>query len=241
MIKFPEKAKQVVTRPIPDQLIKQRPGGGGKTLSYLSGSTVIDLLNEAFGYLWSWEQTEQWVQKSEPKFNPKYDKEPVPQGPVAHVKGKLTVYLPQEDGSVFTIVKTGYGSKAIIGTQMDQESIFKAAGTDALKKAASLLGIGLELYRDEDEQMFFDEINYEDPWTDEMLKKYEEEREFIKNFIEEYDLSMEDMAYYIEDFSDGEIDSLDFIVPDNIEAFVEYLKEQIRKAESEESEEEEQA
>ena len=234
MIKFPEKAKQVVIRPIPDQLIKQRPGGGGKSLSYLSGSTVIDLLNEAFGYLWSWEQTEQWVQKSEPKFNPKYDKEPVPQGPVAHVKGRLTVHLPQEDGSMINITKTGYGSKAVMGTQMDQESIFKAAGTDALKKAASLFGIGLELYRDEDEQLFFDEINYEDPWTDEMLEQYEKERMFIKNFMEEHELTMEDMEYYFEAFSDGMFNSIDFIVPDNIEAFVKFLKLQLKEAQAEE-------
>ena len=234
MIKFPEKAKQVVIRPIPDQLIKQRPGGGGKSLSYLSGSTVIDLLNEAFGYLWSWEQTEQWVQKSEPKFNPKYDKEPVPQGPVAHVKGRLTVHLPQEDGSMINITKTGYGSKAVMGTQMDQESIFKAAGTDALKKAASLFGIGLELYRDEDEQLFFDEINHEDPWTDEMLEQYEKERMFIKNFMEEHELTMEDMEYYFEAFSDGMFNSIDFIVPDNIEAFVKFLKLQLKEAQAEE-------
>lgn len=234
MIAFPKKAKDVIVRPIPDQLIKQRPGGGGKSLSYLSGNTVVDLLNEAFGYLWSWEQTEQWVQKSEPKFNPKYDKEPVPQGPVAHVKGRLTVHIPQEDGSILNITKTGYGSKAIMGTQMDQESIFKAAGTDALKKAASLFGIGLELYRDEDEQMFFDEINYEDPWTDEMLKKYEEERNYIKKFMEDHELTMEDMEYYFETFSEGAFSSIDYIVPDNIEAFVAFLEEQLRQLEAEE-------
>lgn len=234
MIEFPKKAKQVIIRPIPDQLIKQRPGGGGKSLSYLSGSTITDLLNEAFGYLWSWEQLEQWIEKSQPKFNPKYDKEPVPQGPVAHVKGRLTVHLPQEDGTVFNIVKTGYGSKAIMGTQIDQESIFKAAGTDALKKAASLFGIGLELYRDEDEQLFFDEINYEDPWTDKMLERYENEREFIKNFMEENELTMEDMEYYFEAFSEGMFNTIDFIVPDNIEAFVEFLKQQLEGAQAEE-------
>lgn len=226
-IEFPKKAKQVIIRPVPDQLIKQRPGGGGKSLSYLSGSTITDLLNEAFGYLWSWEQVEQWVQKSEPKYNPKYDKEPVPQGPVAHVKGKLTVHIPQEDGQVINIVKTGYGSKAVLGSQADQESVFKAAGTDALKKAASLFGIGLELYRDEDEQLFFDELNYEDPWTDEALEQYREQRDYIKNFMESNELSMDDMEYYFETFSDGAFASIEYIVPDNIEAFVAFLEEQL--------------
>lgn len=227
---FPKKAKQVIIRPVPDQLIKQRPGGGGKSLSYLSGSTITDLLNEAFGYLWSWEQLEQWIQKSEPKFNPKYDKEPIPQGPVAHVKGRLTIHIPQEDGTIFNIVKTGYGSKAVLGTQIDQESVFKAAGTDALKKAASLLGIGLELYRDEDEQMFFDELNYENPWTEELLAQYEEQRNYIRTFMEEHELTMEDMEYYFETFSEGEFSSIDFIVPDNIEEFVAFLAQQAEEA-----------
>jgi hypothetical protein len=230
MLEFPKKAKQVIIRPVPDQLIKQRPGGGGKSLSYLSGSTITDLLNEAFGYLWSWEQTEQWIQKSEPKFNPKYDKEPVAQGPVAHVKGKLTVHLAQPDGSVLNVVKTGFGSKAVLGSQGDQESVFKAAGTDALKKAASLFGIGLELYRDEDEQLFFDEMNYEDPWTDEALGQYEKEREYIKSFMETNELTMEDMEYYFETFSDGAFSSIEHIVPDNIEAFVAFLEQQLQEA-----------
>lgn len=238
MVQFPKKAKDVVTRPIPDQLIKQRPGSGGKSLSYLSGNTVVDLLNEAFGYLWSWEQLEQWVQPSIDKFNPKYDKKPVPQGPVAHVKGKLTVYLPQKDGQVFSIVKTGYGSKAIMGSQSDQESIFKAAGTDALKKAASLLGIGLELYRDEEEQMFFEEMNYEDPWTDELLEQYQEERDYIKRFMDENGLDLEGMEYFFEDFSGGAFSTIDSIVPDNIKDFVAYLKKQLEALQESESEEE---
>lgn len=226
MVTFPKKAKEVVIRPIPDQLIKQRPGGGGKTLSYLSGNTVIDLLNEAFDYLWSWEQLEQWVQESQPKFNPKYDKEPVPQGPVAHVKGRLTVYIPQEDGTMFALSKTGYGSKAILGSQADQESIFKAAGTDALKKAASLFGIGLELYRDEDEQEFFETLNYEDPWTDELLEQYEPQRNFIKEFMERHELDIEDINDMVCNFSDDTLESIDDIVPDNIDAFIKYLQEQ---------------
>ncbi|MCY7866003.1 Rad52/Rad22 family DNA repair protein [Bacillus spizizenii] len=233
MTVFSKKAKQVIIRPVPDQLIKDRPGGGGKNLSYLSGSTITDMLNEAFEYLWSWEQTEQWIQKSEPKFNANYDKEPKPQGPVAHVKGKLTAHIPQEDGSILHIIKTGYGSKAVQGTQMDQESVFKAAGTDALKKAASLFGIGLELYRDEDEQEFFDEMNYEDPWTEELLEQYKEQRDYIKSFMEDNELIMDDMEYYFETFSDGAFASIEYIVPENIEAFVAFLAKQLEEAEAE--------
>lgn len=220
-IAFPKQAKEVITRPIPETLIKIKPGKGAN--SYISGQTVIDHLNEAFGYLWSYETVEQWVQQSIDKFNPKYDKEPVPQGPVAHVKGRLTVLIPQPDGTMFPLIKEQYGSKAIMGGQSDQESVFKAAGTDAMKKCASLLGIGLELYRDEDEQAFFDEINYEDPWTDEAREEHKDNLAYIKEFMNVNELGIEELAPYLEQFSEGQFDDFAYIVPDNIAAFVKYL------------------
>lgn len=91
---------------------------------------------------------------------------------MAHVRGNLTVPIVQEDGTVVMITKSGFGSKTVLGGQADQEHIFKAAATDALKKAASLFGIGAQLYRDEDEQAFFEAINYEDPWTDDLLAEF---------------------------------------------------------------------
>ena len=223
-LQFPVKAKEVIARTLPDQLIKQREGGGKKILSYVSGSTVIDLLNEAFGYLWSWDVVEQFVQESQPKFNPRYDKEPQPQGPVAHVRGNLTVPIVQEDGTVVMITKSGFGSKTVLGGQADQEHIFKAAATDALKKAASLFGIGAQLYRDEDEQAFFEAINYEDPWTDELLVKFQPERDYIKKIMEENKATAEDIGEIIAEWSKGALTSIQDLTPDNMADFVSYLR-----------------
>ena len=223
-LQFPVKAKEVIARTLPDQLIKQREGGGKKILSYVSGSTVIDLLNEAFGYLWSWDVVEQFVQESQPKFNPRYDKEPQPQGPVAHVRGNLTVPIVQEDGTVVMITKSGFGSKTVLGGQADQEHIFKAAATDALKKAASLFGIGAQLYRDEDEQAFFEAINYEDPWTDELLVKFQPERDYIKKIMEENKATAEDIGEIIAEWSKGALTSIQDLTPDNMANFVSYLR-----------------
>jgi recombination DNA repair RAD52 pathway protein len=224
MPQISNKAKKVITRPIPDQLVKQRTGGGNKSLSYLSGQTVIDMLNEAFNYMWNWETEKEWIQNSIDKFNPRYDKEPIPQNPVAHVKGKLTVFIEQEKGQVFSLSKTGYGSKSIMGSQSDQESIFKAAATDALKKSASLLGIGLELYRDEEEQAYFLELNFEDPWSEKMLNEFKNERDYIKEFMSSNSLEIKDINKLVSDFSDNNLSEIEDIVPDNIQEFVEYLK-----------------
>ena len=230
MFNFPEKAKRVVTTPIPDSIIQTRPGGGNVVLSYISGTVVIDLLNEAFNYLWDWEVVREWVQPSEDKYNPKYDSAPKAQAPVAHVLGKLTVYFPDEEGKIFhKICKTAYGSKIIVGGQMDQEHIFKSAGTDAMKKAASLFGIGLELARNEDEQGLFLSLNEDNPWTDEMLEKYRTERNYIKTYMKECNIEVDALNEIISDFSEGEYTEIENITPDNISEFVEYLKESIIK------------
>lgn len=242
-LKLPKAIKEKIIAPIPGNLIKQRDGGGGKMLSYISGSTVTDMLNGAFGYMWSWDVDKEWIQDSSPFFN-QYSKLPDDQKimvngkkgaweeqlPVAHVKGRLTVYFTDESGKEREITKVGYGSKAVIGKQSEQDSIFKSAGTDALKKAASLLGIGLELYRDEDEQMYFNELNYEDPWTDEMQARFKDERDYLNNIMTEFDMDAEGMAEYVSEFSDTTLSSLYDITPENITAFVDFIKAKVSAA-----------
>jgi hypothetical protein len=149
-----EKAKQVLEAKLNPSWIKQRQQGG-TTLSYIGGHTVIRLLNKAFDYQWSFEIVTEEVKQSVPK--PVYDgwgknRKPKldgdgnqifePQPPVAKVLGRLTV--PGVG------VKEQYGSKVLIGGATEQESAFKSASTDALKKCASLFGIGLELYGDDE-------------------------------------------------------------------------------------------
>lgn len=133
--------------------IKQRTQGSA-TLSYIGGHTVIRLLNKAFNYQWSFEIVTEEIIESLPK--PMYDgwgknrKAVMENGvhkleaqpPVAKVLGRLTV--PGLG------IKEQYGSKVLIGGATEQESAFKAASTDSLKKCASLFGIGLELYGDDE-------------------------------------------------------------------------------------------
>lgn len=148
-----DKAIKVIKRPLEKSWIKERTQGKAK-LSYIGGNTVINLLNEAFDYAWSFEIVSEEVVESLPK--PMFsgwgnNRKPVldsngnqkmePQAPVAKVLGRLTV--PGFG------VKEQYGSKVIIGGASEQESCFKAASTDALKKCATLFGIGIQLYEDD--------------------------------------------------------------------------------------------
>lgn len=148
-------AQKVIEAKLNPQWIKQRQQGG-TTLSYIGGHTVIRLLNKAFNYQWSFEVISEEVKPSLPK--PMFDgwgknrkavidpatglQKMEPQPPVAKVLGRLTI--PGIG------VKEQWGSKVLIGGATEQESAFKSASTDALKKCASLLGIGLELYGEDE-------------------------------------------------------------------------------------------
>jgi hypothetical protein len=138
-----DEAITVLEAKLNPSLIKERKQGN-TTLSYIGGHTVIRLLNKAFKYQWSFEIVSEEIVPSQPKVNKyKPNDPPEAQPPVAKVLGRLTV--PGYG------VKEQYGSKVLIGGATEQEAAFKSASTDALKKCATLFGIGLELYGDDED------------------------------------------------------------------------------------------
>ena len=119
--------RQLLEQPFSQEEIKQRDGSFGQTLNYVSGYTVIDRLNQAFESLWSFEIVSHEIQQDE-----------------VIVIGKL---------SAEGIAKSQFGSSRITRTRETGEAVslasdLKSAATDALKKCATLLGIGLHLYAD---------------------------------------------------------------------------------------------
>ena len=121
-------AKQVIERPLPVDKIKKRPGKGGLTFDYVTPDFVIDLLNEAFEYEWSTRIVSNAMH-----------------GDTAVVGLELTI--PVADGRF--ICKQQFGS-CDVGRGMGPGEAFKGAASDALKKAATLAGVALELYHDEE-------------------------------------------------------------------------------------------
>lgn len=159
-------ARNFIRRPLNPRWIQQRKQGN-TMLSYIGGHVVTHLLNNAFNYQWSFEILSKEIVPSLPKQRftgygrdrkAATDKEGNfifdPQPPVIEVLGRLTV-----PGLGF---REQYGSKIIIGGATEQEHATKAAATDALKKCASLFGIGLQLYGDADGLMNMDEQPHED-------------------------------------------------------------------------------
>lgn len=115
-------------KPFPREAVKQRPGGNGKGFTYVAGYTIIHRLNDATGGLWDWEI------KS-------FEFRPLP------AKNGKDQWLVVVTG---TLGIPGLGSRSGVGVQVvvdgAGEDLVKGASTDALKKAATLFGVALELY-----------------------------------------------------------------------------------------------
>ena len=118
--------RELLEKPFDPNQIKQREGNFGKMLDYVEGHQIIQRLNDAFDANWSF----------------------------AILKDKI---LQETDEVVVIgelragdIVKTQFGSSRITraktGEMVSLADDSKAAATDALKKAATLLGVGLHLY-----------------------------------------------------------------------------------------------
>jgi len=122
--------RALLEKPFEPSQIKQRQGNFGHILDYVEGHVVTSRLNDAFESNWSFEIVRYRIIKDP--------------GEVL-VLGKLTA-----EG----VTKMAFGSKEIERSK-DTKAIvslgddLKAASTDALKKAASLLGVGLYLYSDQ--------------------------------------------------------------------------------------------
>ena len=119
--------RQLLEQPFGPEEIKHRDGSVGQTLAYVPGHTVIERLNQAFESLWSFEITAHEIHQDE-----------------VIVIGKLIA----ED-----VVKTQFGFSRITKARDTGEIVsladdLKSAATDALKKCATLFGVGLHLYAD---------------------------------------------------------------------------------------------
>jgi hypothetical protein len=115
--------RELLTKPFRQEQLKQRKGQHGRTLTYIDIAAVIERLNEACD-CWSFEIEKHEILDGE-----------------AVVLGKLTA-----DG----VCKMAFGGSILTvdreGSVMSIADDLKAAASDALKKAASMLGVGLDLY-----------------------------------------------------------------------------------------------
>ena len=111
---------RVLQRPFTD--IKTRPGRNGQNISYVEGHAIVHRLNEALAGDWSFRVLEREV----------LDQEVL-----------VLVELRADD-----VIKHAFGGSELTRTREGKvvsiADDLKSAATDALKKAATLLGVGLQ-------------------------------------------------------------------------------------------------
>lgn len=160
---------ELLDAPIPRSAIASRPGGSGKTLSYLEGWYVINRLNEIYGNgKWSYEMTELRLVDTTPVID-RYGKEKF----TAHYIATVSLNVPTVEKlkdwrsfSTFTDVGYGNGSDAK-SPGAAHELAVKEAVTDGLKRCAKNLGLslGLALYDKTQENVVEDEDQDATPTT----------------------------------------------------------------------------
>lgn len=122
--------RAIIERPFPADAVKTRQGAFGQ-VSYVEGSLYIDRLNEAFDSAWSWSILGHEERGNEVVVHGVLKAD----GIEKHAFGGSNITTNRETGEVISLADD-----------------LKAAATDALKKACSLLGIGRDLYRSRPEE-----------------------------------------------------------------------------------------
>lgn len=129
-----DKQLAAITAPTPPQFIKTKPGRGGRQVKFIEGGYVTNQLNRIFGPLnWSFKITDRGESKRMTESNAEGE---------VWVYGEITIHDHKQGYSV----TKGQTGQHPIHKSVPIGDAYKAAGTDALKKCASLFGIGLDVY-----------------------------------------------------------------------------------------------
>ena len=116
---MPEVDIAALTASFPPEALEQREGGNGRSFTYIKTHAVINRLNRACHYQWDWRIIEQHMEAD-----------------LLVCRGELTI--------------PGLGTKAAVGVQEIRPGggadLYKGASSDAMKKAATMFGVGIELY-----------------------------------------------------------------------------------------------
>lgn len=209
-----------------DPSLIQTRNSAGRDLSYISGSTCQDILNDVFGHLWSYRIIDRWMEPGVPFFNKKTSKEE-PQGPVAWCIVELTVPVADINGNIINITKSAFGSQTITGNQNVQATNgYKGAQTDALKKAASSLGIGLELYRKTEGELNLSNNKVNNLMLDILKDKFTSTQFNILNeIVSEFGWSYSDLDYYVEASTSGQYSNISEMHPDFFDVLIKAIEE----------------
>ena len=152
---------EILAQSTDKSIIRTRPIRGGGTASYVPGSEFIKRFNDAFGFLWSYEIPKVFQQDNQVVAQGRWSLQ-IPGRTITREYSDGTKETIKFDG--FSVVKEQFGSAEIkkwtkdvtnpktkqvvykAGSVMDLGNDYKAAGTDAMKKCGTELGLFLDVY-----------------------------------------------------------------------------------------------
>lgn len=133
-VELAPKQSQAVQQPTPAMFVKEKPGRGGKKVTYVETVYVVSRLNASFSPAgWDFEVLEQGQSQRATENNSEGE---------VWVRGKLTI-IDHKNG--YKASRTQYGQHPI-HKNVPVGDAFKSAASDCLKKCASLFGIAHDVY-----------------------------------------------------------------------------------------------
>ena len=161
----------ILKAPIAEDLIEVLPDDNNN--KYINHNVVTDILNRAFCHAWNWQIIDKGIEKTF-AYVDKKGKE-FPAGYYVWILGRLT--YPVKDpatGSINWCYKEQFGGRMVVGNSKVQSQAYKSASSDALKKAASLLGIAPNVYMKKNIYETLEESDA-DAWTADKVQEMKEE------------------------------------------------------------------
>lgn len=141
----------MVTGQTPSWAVKTRQGKGGKMFKYVPHGYVTDTLNKAFGF--DWDLIIDPIENGQLySLNVETDSKGAVVMRHISVAGHLIVRVHMKGGEVKEIRKSGFGSQTWNNT-MEFGDALKGARSDLIKTCAYQLGIGLDLYYNEQAEL----------------------------------------------------------------------------------------
>jgi len=133
-VKLPAEIAEKLAQPTPKEFIKSKPGRGGKQVMYVEVGYTTAKLNEVFGPInWDFKVVERG------ETNRALDRGSTGE---VWVYGELSIKDHQRG---YVVTKGAYGQHPV-HANVPMGDCLKAAESDALKKAASMFGIALDVY-----------------------------------------------------------------------------------------------
>lgn len=202
-----------VNAPLDPTLVRKDYDGN----DYITGYTVVRLLNKLTNGAWDFTIDKTWVEKCTDKKG-EHD--------IYHMDVTLNCYFDNGHGEILKLSKTGTAGKALATGAKNASNIYKSLETMALRKAASYFGVGAELWLNDDEIDYFEQEDIEPIWTDELLKEHEETWNTIGEIQNSCDLSDEEMNDLVASWNSA-YKSLDRIQPQDLAKFADFLNAQL--------------